>query len=497
MALTDDFERAWRARFSADVPPELNLEKLDTQAINKALLECKSKITDYQRKLHQQEFIHGYLWDMLNKRQTKSGDDTTSDAVFRKDSLERAGSNSKGFAYTIKPAIQPNSQVPEPVEVSMDTRSDPSKKTGNSDSFRARQLALQNSINKSLSEKDREKLTAASKSSDDLSQPSRGNYVNLDYSEVTDSRPLERTGSDGSLSSRSSKKYSKPVPAPRPSIQGPVMKDTARDQAGAIAGEFQERLSLKRAQSPVNIDKGEEKVTNKFNRPRRNNQYESVHLPEQEPLNGQQQQPQPSYMHTFKPRTASVESSDSATGMSSFKPLPSAKEVEVPHRDSAPPPLFKRSNSTNGADNKPPKLATRTESLDSNINPESPRLPKKNLHRVKEHIYDAPVPIGGEEPDSDSSSDEEPIYFNILLLKQKTLQKTHTMYASVDNQKRHVENQARRLSKKFTQSLDLTGKVRPLPPKVAPPVMKPIREKTIIAGVTTSGKDNNMLFITC
>ena len=154
------------------------------------------------------------------------------------------------------------------------------------------------------------------------------------------------------------------------------------------------------------------------------------------------QQPEQPHMHTFKPRTMSVESNDSATSTSSFKPLPTAKEVEFPHRDG--PPLYKRSDSTNGADSitrpKPPKIKDRTESLDSNIAPESPKLPKKNLKPMKEHIYDAPVPVGGENAESDSSSDEEePIYFNILLLKQRTMQKTHTMYSSMDNQKERVE----------------------------------------------------------
>lgn len=512
MALSDEFERAWRGRFPTDVPPDLPLDTYDLQAINKALLDCKAKISEYQKKLHQQEFVHEYLQDMLHKKKTNIRDDMSSDSVFRKESLERKGSgNSKGFAYTIKPAITPFGPVPQPVEVLADTKVDLSKKPSNSESFRAKQqLLLQSSINKSLSEQDKEKIAAASKSSDDLSQPSRGNYVNLDYSDVSDSRPLERTGSDGSLSARSSKKQSKPVPAPRPSIHGPSM---GKDQAGAIAGEFQERLSMKRAQSPVNLDKGEEKVRNKFNMPRRNHLYESVHLPEVKPLNNgqQQQQPQQQLSHqaasssqpsstyiTFKPRTMSVESSDSVGGMLSFKPLPSAKEVEVPD---PPPPLFKRCNSSNGGlgdpgssscghlkdalPSKPPKLSSRTDSLDSY--PESPRLPKKP-HKRQEHIYDEPVPVGGQDPESDSSSDEEePIYFNILLLKQKTMQKNKSMYASVDIQKKQVENQARRLSKKFTQSLDLSGNARQFPP----PVMKPIRETAVIKGVTTSG---NIIF---
>ena len=37
MARTDDFEKAWRARFSTDVPPDLGLEKMDNMTINKGL----------------------------------------------------------------------------------------------------------------------------------------------------------------------------------------------------------------------------------------------------------------------------------------------------------------------------------------------------------------------------------------------------------------------------------------------------------------------------
>ena len=530
MDTTEQFNQAWRARYPTEVPPDLGLEKQDPHSINKALLDCKKRITDYKRKINQQEFVHQFLSDlMLNKKPVATGDTAQQESVFvspKPGSLERRDAQHKkagaggGLVYTIKPAIPQNGAAPPPVQVATEelSRKDSDKKPQNSDSFRARQRALENSINKQ--QQGRDKLgSTASKSSDDLSQPDRSrNYVNLDYTEVTDKKPLERVGSDNSIS-HSFKRQNRPVPAPRPSVMGP--SSSVKDQAGAIAGEFQERLSMRKTHSPVNIDQKTEdsKPYSKFNAPRRNHQYESIRL-DSDDAPTQQQPP----MSSFKPRTMSTDSNDStASGMSSFKPLPTAKEVENPNRNTSAPPLYKRSDSTTSSSlhdmsarpkdsqhhapqSRAPKLNARTESVDSNKAPESPHFRKKNIGAsgsggtppTKEHIYDAPVPVGQAQEDSDSSSDEEPIYFNILLLKQKTMQKNQSLYSSVDLQKRHVENQARRLSKKYAQSVDYSVKGRPIPTvtKVAPPVMKPLREKTIVKGVTITGKTKYITIIT-
>ena len=125
---------------------------------------------------------------MLHKKKPNVEGDTSPNNVFSAyDNVVRRGSkdSGQGIAYTIKPAIVPNAPVPQPVEVPIMTkpevRAETSKKPTNNDSFRARQQLVQNSMNKSLSEYDKEILGAASKSSDDVSQPTRGNYVNLDW----------------------------------------------------------------------------------------------------------------------------------------------------------------------------------------------------------------------------------------------------------------------------------------------------------------------------
>ena len=510
MAHTEDFEKAWRAKFHTDIPPDLGLGKMDSHDINKILLECKARMTEYQRKLHQQEFIHRYLTDILQKSKPNTWADSISnvnDVNPASDNVDRSGSHDSlerkdgGITYRIRPAIPPNTPVSNRVEDPIYAKPEKKQKP-NSESFSVRQKLIESSINQNLYEHNHKKLEATSKtqSSDNLSQPNLGNYVSLDYSELSHNKLLGRTGSDSSIPD-SCKKFVKPIPTPRLSVKGPAIKDTV----GAIAGELQERLSMKKTESPANVNKEEEKAVDKRNLVRRNHQYDSVYFDELPNTRGQMQQvypmapqqpaTQPPYMHTLKPRTLSTESSDSASILSSFRPLPSAKEVEYPHHDS-PPPLYKCADGVGSAFSSVPetvqpkasKMDGRAKSFDSNVSPESPKLQKITVkHAAKEHIYDAPVPVRSQDHESDSSSDEEPIYLNILLLKQRTMQKTQTMYSSLDDQKKQVENRARHLSKKFTQSLDMKGKGCTLPPKFTPPMMKPVKQSATIAGVTTTG----------
>ena len=74
-------------------------------------------------------------------------------------------------------------------------------------------------------------------------------------------------------------------------------------------------------------------------------------------------------------------------------------------------------------------------------------------------VYDEPVPVNKDEVEVDTSSDEEePIYYNIALMKSKSLKKAsmeaQKIYASLDFQKEALEKKAKRLSKRYSLSME-------------------------------------------
>ncbi len=89
-------------------------------------------------------------------------------------------------------------------------------------------------------------------------------------------------------------------------------------------------------------------------------------------------------------------------------------------------------------------------------------------------IYDNPVPFNKDETDDTSSDEEEPIYYNIMLMKKSTMQKLTmdhpgTIYASVDVERRDLERQAKRLSKRFSHQFDsIEGPPVPTKAKLSP-----------------------------
>jgi hypothetical protein len=148
------------------------------------------------------------------------------------------------------------------------------------------------------------------------------------------------------------------------------------------------------------------------------------------------------HMSTFKPQSSSLSKPKS----SSFSPKLQKRVTIVSHVDS---------DCTNG---KQPNF----------IEPE--------------RIYDQPIPIQSDNPnDNDSSSDEEPIYHNILDTIKKQQYQNRMTYTSLDVHKQRLERDARNLSCRFSLQPDLQLKMAK---EVKPPMLKPIKSITAVKGVT-------------
>ena len=113
-----------------------------------------------------------------------------------------------------------------------------------------------------------------------------------------------------------------------------------------------------------------------------------------------------------------------------------------------------------------------------------------------EEGYDKPIPLTGEVDNDDSSSDEEPIYHNLRMVKN---QQQHSfdsrLYGNVDLMKHRLEHSAHKMSHRYSSMHGDRLTTGHVPPRkstksMAPvmvPVMKPLmtsNNKHNISGVT-------------
>lgn len=72
MSLKDSFVRAWKNKFSGQEPPELDCldqtedDVLDVKAIEKSLQKCNNTIAQLNKQLQETEFMASFLWDLLH-----------------------------------------------------------------------------------------------------------------------------------------------------------------------------------------------------------------------------------------------------------------------------------------------------------------------------------------------------------------------------------------------------------------------------------------------
>ena len=119
-----------------------------------------------------------------------------------------------------------------------------------------------------------------------------------------------------------------------------------------------------------------------------------------------------------------------------------------------------------------------------------------NEYEDDEEVYDKPIPLTGEVDNDDSSSDEEPIYHNLRMVKN---QQQHSfdsrLYGNVDLMKHRLEHSAHKMSHRYSSMHGDRLTTGHVPPRkstksMAPvmvPVMKPLmtsNNKHNISGVT-------------
>ncbi len=284
---------------------------------------------------------------------------------------------------------------------------------------------------------------------------------------------------------------SRPVPAPRPSVKGPQLRgrgashsmdaatpspvsspttvtfpvtlkhvDVSRESSSAAAGTnpVQGDIGDVKTSSTGRKSHGGSKkgppVPNKRQSSARQtfDNYENVDIIQGKPkiVNTKDQEHQSGTppLISRKPGVASGDNS----GSPSHSPRVSRKNS----RDPAPQPSPK-----------PTREAPTSVALDTSIPFNRAGIRGSGQKSVKQNpvpeepIYEDPIAVRKElVPEAeDSSSDEEPQYYNLMnMIKQQSLGRGHTLtsgiYASVDIQKRNLEKQAQRLSRRFSASVD-------------------------------------------
>ena len=146
----------------------------------------------------------------------------------------------------------------------------------------------------------------------------------------------------------------------------------------------------------------------------------------------------------------------------------------------------------------PPMLKRRGKTMLSKTDSESGASvsSRDNIEDDDGTIYDSPIPVNREEVEESSSDEDEPIYWNLMQLKQEMLTKVsmdaNAIYASVNLQKKDLERQARRLSQSFPQSpiKPETHSSPPVPKRIAPVAggsrHRPLKGKCTIGFLTYS-----------
>ena len=456
----DDFLCAWRTRFSVtDIPHDIleALESSNFKQLEVIHARCQANIKDLQSKLHQQEFLSSFLWDCIKNKPPSS-------------------------AGAVSNASSDGADLDQPIPAS------------------------------NVSPRDNVQ-----------SNYDNPEYINVDHSCKPDHE------------------HNKPVPVPRLNPHIP----TVRERASAFVPSSSEFNDLKFPQRGNSLDYRKSpsnaagKVppnppakptnTNSMKKPRpnpppkrgRHHVYEEVDIPQSpEPVtptaasrptvkqnsfgktatvdfhDGTSSQLDSTHLNVRLNSDSSVDSSSQRhSSVSSFKP------VATPKPSDASPSLHRGSPVYNSSHKmKPPKVATLERQKEKEV----------DEYDDDEEVYDKPIPLTGEVDVDDSSSDEEPVYHNLMLVKKQQHQSfdSQRLYGNFDFHKQRLENSARKLSHRFSSvPTDKSGGAHAMPRKsvksslAAPtmvPVMKPLmtsNPKHNISGVTEEESHTETGFI--
>jgi hypothetical protein len=439
MSTKKDFEAKWKVRFPEDSPPLLECFETRYGSATELKEACQNQhvstrhnIEMLQKELHQQEFISTFLWDLLNSKvplvvPPSSPTTPTLDSDIplpnRQDGSYHGYCTVPESGNVVRQASNASAGIPQapeskdkgspynkhravshpsPTAKSEDTKFNQDKPQRGSQRESQKTIFLYPALTKSGSE------DVMSKS---VQEKARDINVVLESSRKSSSlenldlkRSKEKAMHRASSDSDSLDDKSKPIPAPRPSVHGPSFKEG----------------SLKKKPGPP--------TTPKPPKPVRTTSLD------------QSEKAQPPTMKKIVKQKAVDDPRSSSASVSS------TEEVPIPSRVTS-------------------FIESKTQSSPTPILSKSATIPAAH---TEETIYDAPIPVNREviEEEPSSSDDEEPVYYNILLMKQQTL-KNRSLYANVDTvRKKHMENEARKLTNRFSKSID--NSAIPVKPPVVP-----------------------------
>ena len=320
-------------------------------------------------------------------------------------------------------------------------------------------------------------------------------YDNVDNSSPVDSKPKSpvlyvnessfasgtSTNSESTFTERKqvlSQVPSKPVPAPRTSMRNSYNPDRStvyimQHNVPTIEAETDQRKvarvgSLDSYSKPKQPPKLPAKPTKKFMRSLHT--YESIEIDDGKPnVSASEDQVGP-----LLTKTPSEESSVEIA----ISPKHDTNPSSVYDGTTAPLSTFKPKTSPQTSRFSPVLSRTSAVARDNSLSQKNSQSGDSN------HIYDEPIPVKKDQCDDDaSSSDEEPVYYNLYLLKQKQAMIDSRMtLASFDHHKKRLENEAKKLSCRFSvQQERIPKEVQPVKPPLMKPINKPMKK---IKGVT-------------
>lgn len=433
----DDFLYAWRTRFPVtDIPPGVVecLGSSDTSKIEEVLKECQDRVVRLQNELHQQEFLASYLWDCVKNKTSPAVSLNDSDldkpipvSDFSPNEHQESSSYDNIDQQTGKPFV--------PTPDNNDSASGNRSPGTDSNVLPSQVLRAQKPVpapranSHIVSVKDRASAFVAQTPKElpvpPSKFPNRGNSLD---SKASPTYSAKESTATPSLSQHSMKKERPSVPPKH------------RKHAHAY-----EEIDIPLCSPAVK--------TNSFGK---QNSVDSVSLGDSSSMS--------SSMHGM-PTVSSkdTEYENLNTGVSSFKPIGKPKTSSLSPKLRRGSPLYSSKQGRTGA-RSPAAVASAASKRDE--------------------IYDEPIPLTGAVVDDDgSSSDEEPIYHNLMLLKKQQQSMDSRLYSSVDIFKTRLEQDAQRLSHRFSTTTEKQKRKSMKPVKA--PVMRPLTTKsTLISGVT-------------
>lgn len=490
--------RAWKTRFPKDDPPDLDLDFSGSAAVEgnsinsqtappppnkvtlqEALKEHEEKVKVLQKQLYQSEFVVSFLWELMREESTNNNKpqgtakpkEEDADTVDGGVELEDSHSASESSKSNVKvSSLKEDTHVvdTEINQLGLDPVSQRRQTTPVDVSTVQRKESVRNLVNNFEKQEDvpcspnkvvgpivNKGIPTLERTPEDTvtepagANPSTGNFVFSNFKKNKHRPPLTKTYSDPS--SVVVKPKLAPIPAPRPSKRGPVLGNQQRHSACPLTESICEQSEF--------VDQSI--VERPTISPR--------------PVSGLLQEG--SHQVAVVPPCVNTNTTEVPVSKQSDK----APNGEVPKSKVSKPPRLrplKRSGRSKSKEAQSPVSLTSPDSdlqaaRDNNRDgsmkrSQVPRAPYDNVtiplsprqgNSDDEVIYDEPIPVSKSDAESESSSeDEDPIYYNILLMKHQSLNhvsmNAETIYASVDLQKKKLEQNAKRLSRRFSSSDD-------------------------------------------